>query len=101
MKRSGEIVLGRDGRPRGIDQSRLLKNGVVAHEFTGADRARGGRARAQKIRNRKALEQLDIAEVEGVTAAEPELLDQALARLTVLILSEDDRVALRARQRGA
>jgi hypothetical protein len=86
-----------DRLPTGAGRSRLLKNGAAAHAFTREDRARGGRARALKLRNRKALrEQLDIAELEGVTATEPELLDQALARLNVLILSEDDRVALRA-----
>jgi hypothetical protein len=41
-------------------------------------------------------EQLDVAGPEASTAAEPELLDQALARLNLLIGSEDDRVALRA-----
>ena len=61
------------------------------------DRARGGHARAEKIRRRKELrEQFDVAELEDFAAAEPELLDQALARLYLLIGSEDDRVALRA-----
>jgi hypothetical protein len=49
------------------------------------------------IRRRKELrEQFDIAELEDLSAAEPELLDRALARLNLLIGSEDERVALRA-----
>jgi hypothetical protein len=79
------------------EQSRLLKNGAAAHEFTREERARGGHARAEKIRRRKELrEQFDGAELEDLAAAEPELLDRALARLNLLIGSEDDRVALRA-----
>jgi hypothetical protein len=75
----------------------VLKNGAPAHVFTPEDRARGGHARAEKIRRRKELrEQLDVAEVEDLSAAEPELLDRALARLFLLVGSEDDRVALRA-----
>jgi hypothetical protein len=35
-------------------------------------------------------------ELEDLVAAESELLDRALARLSLLIGSEDDRVALRA-----
>jgi hypothetical protein len=78
-------------------ESRLLKNGAPAHAFTPEDRARGGHARAEKIRKRKELsEQLDGAELEDLAAAESELLDRALARLNLLIASEDDRVALRA-----
>jgi hypothetical protein len=75
----------------------VLKNGAAAHAFTPEDRARGGHARAEKIRRRKELrEQFNVADAEDLTAAEPELLDRALARLTLLISSEDDRVALRA-----
>jgi hypothetical protein len=80
-----------------LKQSRPLKNGAAAHAFTREDRARGGHARAETIRRRKELrEQFDVAELEDLAAAEPELLDQALARLYLLIGSEDDRVALRA-----
>jgi hypothetical protein len=86
---------GRQGT--GVEPSRLLKNGAAAHAFTPEDRARGGHARAEKIRRRKELrEQFDTAELEDLAAAEPELLDRALARLNLLIASEDDRVALRA-----
>jgi hypothetical protein len=78
-------------------ESRLLKNGAPAHAFTPEDRARGGHARAEKIRRRKELrEQLDVAELEDLSAAEPELLGRALVRLNSLIGSDDDRVALRA-----
>lgn len=86
-----------DGRQTDVERTRLLKNGAAAHRFTPEDRARGGQARAEKIRKRKELrDQFDVAELEDLTAAEPELLDQALARLGILIGSEDDRVALRA-----
>jgi hypothetical protein len=48
------------------------------------------------MRRRKELrEQLDVAELDDLAAAEPELLDRPLARLGLLIGSEDDRVALR------
>jgi hypothetical protein len=84
------------GQPTAGEQSHLLKNGAPAHAFTREDRARGGHARAEKIRRRKEVrKQLDVAELEDL-AAESELLDRALARLSQLIGSEDDRVALRA-----
>jgi hypothetical protein len=86
-----------DGRQTDVEQTPRLKNGAAAHAFTPEDRARGGHARAEKIRRRKELrEQFEVAELEDLTAAEPELLDRALARLNLLIGSEDDRVALRA-----
>ena len=70
---------------------------AAAHAFTPEDRARGGHARAEKIRRRKERrEQFDLAELEGLSVAEPQLLDRALVRLNLLIGSEDDRVALRA-----
>jgi hypothetical protein len=84
------------GHRPGSNASRLLKNGAPAHAFTPEERARGGHARAEKIRRRKALREQLGAELEDSTAAEPELLDRALARLDLLISSEDDRVALRA-----
>jgi hypothetical protein len=75
----------------------VLKNGAVAHELTREDRAKGGRRRAEKIRRRKELrERFEIGQLEGGLSAELELLDQALVRLSLLIGSEDDRVALRA-----
>jgi hypothetical protein len=85
------------GEQTGSTESRLLKNGAPAHAFTPEERARGGHARAEKIRRRKELrEQLDRAELGDLAAAELELLDRALARLNLLIGSDDDRVALRA-----
>ena len=94
---SGSRKLPPDGRQTDVERTRLLKNGAAAHRFTPEDRARGGQARAEKIRKRKELrDQFDVAELEDLTAAEPELLDRALARLNLLLGSEDDRVALRA-----
>jgi hypothetical protein len=53
--------------------------------------------RGEKIRRRKEpSEQVDGSELEDFATAELELLDRALARLSLLIGSEDDRVALRA-----
>jgi hypothetical protein len=81
----------------GFEEPRLLKNGLAAHAFTAEDRARGGHARAEKIRRRKELrKQFGVAELEDLAPAESELLDRALGRLSQLIGSEDDRVALRA-----
>jgi hypothetical protein len=89
--------LERVGQPTEGQGPRRLKNGAAAHSFTPEERARGGHARAEKIRRRKELrEQLEAAEFEELTAAAPELLDRALVRLNLLIGSEDDRVALRA-----
>jgi hypothetical protein len=89
--------LGPTGRRTSVEQSRLLKNGAAAHVFTREDRARGGHARAEKIRRHKELrEQFDVLELEDLAAAEPELLDRTLGRLNLLIGFEDDRVALRA-----
>jgi hypothetical protein len=73
----------------------LLRNGVEAHELTREDRAKGGRARAEKLRKRKELrERFQLERLEDL--AETELLDRAVVRLTLLLASDDDRVALRA-----
>jgi hypothetical protein len=94
---SSQTSVGPNDRPTHAEKLRLLKNGAAAHQFTPEDRARGGHARAEKIRRRKELrEELEVAELKDLTVAEPELLDRALARLNLLIASEDDRVALRA-----
>jgi hypothetical protein len=78
-------------------QLRLLKNGAEAHEFTREDRARGGRARAEKVRRRNELrERFEVAELEDLAAGELELLNRALVRLGLLIASDDARVAWRA-----
>jgi hypothetical protein len=62
-----------------------------ARPDTREDRARGGQARAEKIRRRKELrDQFDVVELEDLSAAEPELLERAIARLNLLIASEDD-----------
>jgi hypothetical protein len=64
---------------------------VKARPDTREDRARGGQARAEKIRRRKELrDQFDVVELEDLSAAEPELLERAIARLNLLIASEDD-----------
>jgi hypothetical protein len=79
------------------DHGRLLKNGAKAHDLTRDDRAKGGRARAERIRTRKALqERFQVEALEDLNGAEIELLDRALLRLALLIASEDDRIALRA-----
>jgi hypothetical protein len=79
------------------DHGRLLKNGAKAHDFTRDDRTRGGRARAARIRRRKALqERFDVETLEDLDGAKLELLDRALVRLALLIASEDDRIAMRA-----
>jgi hypothetical protein len=83
------------GRSRG--DCRLLKNGVPAHEFTREDRAKGGRARAEKIRRRKELREcFEVATLEGLATAEDELLERALVRHALLLSSDDPRVAWRA-----
>jgi hypothetical protein len=57
--------------PASSDHARLLKNGARAHEFTREDRARGGRARAEKIRTRKALqERFEVEELEDLNDRE-------------------------------
>lgn len=90
------ILKPQDRLPR-IREPRLLKNGAPAHEFTHEDRAKGGRARAAKIRRRRELrERFEVAQLEDLAAGELELLDRALLRLGLLIASDDDRVAWRA-----
>jgi hypothetical protein len=75
----------------------LLKNGAAAHEFTSEERAKGGRARAEKTRRRKELrERFEVDELEDLADADLELLDRALVRLALLVSSDDHRVALRA-----
>jgi len=79
VQSSPQRLPGPAAQATGIEQSRLLKNGAPAQAFTREERARGGHARAEKIRKRKELrEQFDIAGLEDFAAAEPELLDQAL-----------------------
>jgi hypothetical protein len=81
--------------PRSNGRVHLLKNVAEAHELTRDDRARGGRARAEKLRKRKDLrERFQVEQLEDL--AEAELLDRAVVRRTLLLASDDDRVALRA-----
>lgn len=97
MRYGSQIVVGPNSRATGADQSHLLKNGAPAHELTPEDRAKGGRARAEKIRRRKELrDRFEAAELEDLSSAELDLLDRALVRLNLLLASDDDRVALRA-----
>jgi hypothetical protein len=97
MRSSAHTPVQPNPRRPGCGQLRLLKNGAPAHELTREDRAKGGRARAEKIRRRKELrERFEVAQLEDLAGAELERLDQALVRLNLLIGSEDDRVALRA-----
>jgi hypothetical protein len=61
-----------DRQQTDVEPSRLLKNGAPAHAFTPADRARGGYARAEKIRRRKELrEQFDGPELEDLVRPSP------------------------------
>jgi hypothetical protein len=97
MQPSSQRLLGPAGQPTGVEQSRLLKNGAAAHEFTREDRAKGGRVRAEKMRKRKELrERFEAADLEDLAEAELDVLDRALVRLNLLLASDDDRVALRA-----
>jgi hypothetical protein len=76
---------------------RLLRNGAPAHELIREDRAKGGRARAEKIRKRKELrERFQVENLEELAEAELELVERGLVRLELLIASDDERVALRA-----
>lgn len=97
MRSSSRTLVEPSARRTRPGQARLLKNGAAAHEFTAEDRAKGGRARAEKIRKRKELRnRFEVAHLEDLATAELELLDRALVRLNLLIGSDDDRVALRA-----
>jgi len=50
-------------------QPRLLKNGTAAHEFTHEDRAKGGRASAEKMLTRQELrERFEIGGLEDLGA---------------------------------
>jgi hypothetical protein len=82
MQSGSQKLLGPPGQPTGAGRSHLLKNGAPAHAFTREDRARGGHARAEKIRRREELrKQFDVAELEDVAAAEPELLARVVSRV--------------------
>lgn len=92
---TAEPTLDQRVEARSNGHGHLLRNGVEAHELTREDRAKGGRARAEKLRRRKELrERFEVEQLEDL--AEAELLDRAVVRLTLLLASDDDRVALRA-----
>jgi hypothetical protein len=97
MRLNSHTLVRPDNRRTRCAQVRLLKNGAAAHEFTHEDRAKGGRARAEKMRRRKELrERFEVAGLEDLVTAELGLLDRALVRLGLLVASDDDRVAWRA-----
>jgi hypothetical protein len=57
---------------------RLLRHGT-AHELTRRDRAKGGRARAEKIRKRKELsDRFHVETLKEFDEADRELLDQPM-----------------------
>src|SRR5438270_13620826 len=92
---TAEPTLDQRVEARSSGHGHLLRNGVEAHELTREDRAKGGRASAEKLRKRKELrERLQLEQLADL--AEAELLDRAVVRIALLIASEDDRVALRA-----
>jgi hypothetical protein len=68
----------------------MLKSGADAHDFTREERAKGGRARAEKVRERR----------EGAQAFADEklqaVLGEALHELEELLHSDDPRVKLKA-----
>jgi hypothetical protein len=70
------------------------RTGARAHEFTREDRAKGGRARAEKVRRRKELrERFEVGTLEDLAAAEDELLERALIRHGLVLASDDPRAS--------
>jgi hypothetical protein len=69
---------------------RKLKSGADAHEFTQQDAAKGGRARAENLQERRqaAEKAADEQLVSG--------LEKALKRLEAMVDSENEQVAFRA-----
>jgi hypothetical protein len=71
-------------------RARMLKSGADAHDFTPEERAKGGRARAEKLRERReAAQAFADGELQAVLAA-------ALHELEELFHSDDPRVKLKA-----
>jgi hypothetical protein len=71
-------------------RARVLKSGADAHDFTREDRAKGGRARAEKLRERREAAQAFADEqLQAVLAT-------ALHELEELLDSDDPHVKLRA-----
>jgi hypothetical protein len=62
-----ELALEQRIEARETNRVHLLKNGAQAHELTREDRAKGGRARAEKLRKRKELrEQFQLEQLEDL-----------------------------------
>jgi hypothetical protein len=70
-------------------RARMLKSGVDAHDFTPEERAKGGRARAEKLRERREAAQAFADEQLQAVLAE------ALHELEELLHSDDSRVKLK------
>lgn len=71
-------------------RARRLKSGTDAHDFTPEERAKGGRARAEKLRaRREAAQAFADGELQAVLAA-------ALHELEELLHSDDPHVKLKA-----
>jgi hypothetical protein len=68
----------------------MLKSGADAHEFTGDERAKGGRVRAEKMRERReAAQAFADEELQAV-------LGEALHELEELLHADDPHVKLKA-----
>lgn len=68
----------------------MLKSGAYAHDFTREERAKGGRARAEKVRERREAAQAFADEkLQAV-------LGEALHELEELLHSDDPHVKLKA-----
>jgi hypothetical protein len=71
-------------------RARTLKSGADAHDFTREERAKGGRARAEKLREgREAAQAFADEQLQAVLA-------KALHELEELLHSDDPRVKLKA-----
>ena len=68
----------------------MLKSGAGAHDFTPEERAKGGRARAENLRERREVAQAFADEQLQAVLAE------ALHELEELLHSDDPRVKLKA-----
>jgi hypothetical protein len=73
-----------------VARARKLKSGADAHEFTGHERAKGGRVRAEKMRERREAAQAFADEYLQAVVA------KALHELEELLHSDDPHVKLRA-----
>jgi len=70
---TAEPIPERRSDERSNNRVHLVKNGAEAHALTREDRAKGGRARAEKLRKRKELrERLQVNELEDLAEPEPQ-----------------------------